>query len=229
MKKLTLLFILTTITSTIAQENNTNFSFGADIQSRYIWRGLQLGGASASIQPSIQYSKGIFTFGAWGSYSLGGANTAQETDLYATVAVSDLFSITVIDYFFPSERATNNYLSFGANTNHVYEAILSFSGTTSFPIELTLATNFAGASTGSSYIEASYSKTSKNIEYTLFAGGVFGDTDGYYLTDGSGLINLGIRLSKKMKITQSFSLPINTAFVINPDAENVFLTFGFSL
>jgi|Marorgknorr_s2lv_3_1036020.scaffolds.fasta_scaffold11750_3 hypothetical protein len=229
MKKLILLFVLTGSLNAIAQETSSNFSFGADVQSRYIWRGLQLGGASPSVQPSIEYATGKFTFGAWGAYSLGGSNLVQEMDLYLTFEISDAVSLTVTDYYFPTEGAVNNYLTLGTNTGHVYEAMISFAGTEAFPIGLTVASNFAGASTGSTYVEASYTKTSGAIEYTLFAGGVFGDDDGYYLTDGSGLINLGIGISKEIQLTKSFSLPVNTALIINPDAENVFLTFGFSL
>ena len=228
MKKLILLFVLTGSLNAIAQETSSNFSFGANVQSRYIWRGLQFGGASPSVQPGIEYTTGKFTFGAWGAYSLGG-NTVQETDLYLTVEINDAFSLTVTDYYFPTEGAVNNYLTLGTNTGHVYEATITFAGIETFPIGLTVASNFAGASTGSTYIEASYTKTSGAIEYTLFAGGVFGDDHGYYLTDGSGLINLGIDLSKEIQVTKSFSLPVNTAFIINPDAENVFLTFGSSL
>jgi hypothetical protein len=150
-------------------------------------------------------------------------------DLYLTFEISDAVSLTVTDYYFPTEGAVNNYLTLGTNTGHVYEAMISFAGTEAFPIGLTVASNFAGASTGSTYVEVSYTKTSGAIEYTLFAGGVFGDDDGYYLTDGSGLINLGIGISKEIQLTKSFSLPVNTALIINPDAENVFLTFGFSL
>jgi hypothetical protein len=56
-----------------AQENgNSNFSIGADAVSRYIWRGLNLGGATPHIQPFMEYSFGEtgLAIGAWGSYGL---------------------------------------------------------------------------------------------------------------------------------------------------------------
>ncbi|MDG2193803.1 MAG: hypothetical protein P8K77_02910 [Polaribacter sp.] len=228
MKKLILALALTGNLNAIAQETSSNFSFGANVQSRYIWRGLQFGGTNPSIQPGIEYTTGKFTFGAWGAYSLG-TNPVQEMDLYLTFEINNTLSLTVTDYYFPTEGDVNNYLTLGANTGHVYEASIAFTSTETFPIGLIIASNFAGASTGATYIEASYTKTSGAIEYTLFAGGVLGDNNGYYLTDGAGLINLGIDLSKEIQLTKSFSLPVNTALIINPDAENVFLTFGFSL
>lgn len=211
-----------------AQEKTSNWSIGADVQSRYVWRGVELGGASPSIQPYAEYSTGKFTFGAWGAYSLGGTNLAQELDLYLTVDLSDDFHLTIIDYYFPTDGTgnNNNYLDFGSTTGHVYEAALAFGGTDRFPLGVSVASNFAGASTGSTYVELNYTTDSG---LGLFAGGVFGDDDGYYFTTGSGLINLGLSKSKDIKITDNFSLPVNASLIVNPDAENVYLTFGFSL
>ena len=38
---------------------------GADIMSRYVWRGTDFGN-TAAIQPSLSFSSGGFTVGAWG-------------------------------------------------------------------------------------------------------------------------------------------------------------------
>jgi hypothetical protein len=43
------------------------------------------------------------------------------------------------------------------------------------------------------------------------------------------VVNLGITVSKEIKISDSFSLPLTTSFIINPQAENVFLVLGISL
>ena len=220
-----------------AKENSSknNFDIGADIQSRYIWRGLQFGGNSPSIQPTIEYSTGKFALGVWGAYSLGGDNTSQETDLYLTYSPSETISITVTDYFFPTEGVQNNYFEYGNATGHVYEAMLSFSGTKKFPIDLTVATNFAGADKNnndqsySTYLEAGYATKINDTGIRFFAGGVIGDNGGYYLTNGSGIINIGISAEKELKITNSYSLPVNAALAVNPDQENIYLTFGFSL
>ena len=208
MKKIILGLITLWSCSVTSQEKNGKWDLGADIQSRYVWRGIQLGGASPSIQPYAEYATGKFTFGAWGAYSLGGTNTAQELDLYLVFDFNKSFSLSITDYFFPADGTgnNNNYLDLGSSTGHVYEAALSFGGTKSFPIGISVATNFAGASTGSTYIELSYET---NSGVNLFAGGVFGDDDGYYFTTGSGLINLGISKSKEIKITETFTLPVN--------------------
>ena len=57
--------------------NAQDFSFGADVQSRYVWRGIQFGGEDMSLQPGVEYAAGNFAVGAWAAYSLGGDNPDQ--------------------------------------------------------------------------------------------------------------------------------------------------------
>jgi hypothetical protein len=237
MKKIIFTLILLSSLTGFSQENKTskpNLVFGADFQSRYVWRGIQFGGNSTSAQPYLELNAGKFTFAAWAAYSLGGINTFQETDLYITYEASDNVSFTLTDYFFPEEGVQNNYFTFKNGTGHVYELTLAYASDDS-PIGFTLATNFAGADKNgtkqsySTYLELNYSKTVDEVDYSLFAGGVVGDKGGYYLTNGSGLINLGLSVSKEIKLSSTYNLPINAALIFNPDQGNIFITFGFSL
>lgn len=245
MKKIILTLLLASYLNVFAQdatkteETTSSYSLdlGVDFQSRYIWRGIQLGGNSSSAQPYIEFSTGKFTVGAWGAYNLGGTSTGNEADLYVSYSVSDVFSLTVTDYFFPTDGNFQGYFPY--NEGHIFEGMISFAGTESFPIGLSVATNFGGAikyddngeekSAYSTYVELSYGTAVGDTELKLFAGAVFDDNNSYYLTDGSGLINLGISVAKEIKFSSSFSLPINAALILNPDAENIYLTFGFSL
>jgi len=217
------------------EHSKDNLDFGADFQSRYIWRGLELGGSSASVQPNLEFSSGNLSVGVWAAYSLGGVNQFQETDLYLNLAVSKSVAITLTDYYFPQDGISNNYFSLGKSTGHVYEFMLSFSSLFKSPLGFTAATNFAGADKNgvkqnySTYLELSYSKTINNVSYSFVAGGVIGDNGGYYLTNGAGLINLGISASKEIKLSNTYNLPVNAALTFNPDQENIYLTFGFSL
>ncbi len=243
MKKLILTILLVSSFIAFAQDDTestskSSFDLGVDIQSRYIWRGLQLGGNSPSAQPWVEFSCGKFAIGAWGAYNLGGLGIGNEADLYLTFSPSDVISITVTDYFFPVDGNFQSYFPY--NDGHVFEGLISFAGTDSFPIGLTVATNFGGAikyedenndekSAYSTYVEASYSTAIGDTEFGLFAAAVFGDDNGYYLTDGSGFINVGISAAKEVKISDAFSLPVNAALILNPDSESIFFTFGFSL
>lgn len=231
MKKILFAFALTFSLSSFAQ-----LDLGADIQSRYIWRGLQLGGNAASIQPYIEYSTGKFAVGAWGAYNLGGTGNGNEADLYVSFAPTDALSFTLTDYFFPAEGNLNGNPYWPYNAGHVFEIMGSYSvGAFGF----TAATNVGGAikymdgteekSAYSTYFEISYGKTVGNVDFTLVAGGVFLDDNSYYLTDGSGLINLGLSAAKEIQLTEKWTLPINAGLTFNPDSEDVFLTFGLSI
>lgn len=222
----------------------TSFDAGADIMSRYIWRGLNLGGSSPSIQPSLEFSAGNFTIGTWGAFSFSDGRTMQETDLYLSYNIKEMFTITLTDYFFPDEMAgNNNYFEFDQDsTGHLLEAMISFDGTEKIPFSLMAAMNFWGADARkangdkqfSTYIELGYNGKCKEVDYKIFAGLTPTSPDedkeetGFY-GEKAGLINLGVTLSKEIQITDKFSLPVSSSFIVNPMTENVFLVFGISL
>ncbi len=184
------------------EEKESPFSIGVDLYSRYIWRGINLGGSSPSIQPYVEIGFGTddhaFAFGAWGAYSLSGAQTGQEADLYLSYTVKEMFTLTVTDYFFPDETLDSykyfNYrtdweeIDAGADqTGHVIEASLGFNGTESFPVSVLFAMNVWGADARkyeeqggamvpvdkivmSKYLEIGYSADIRGTGMDVFAG-----------------------------------------------------------
>ena len=174
------------------QKKKLDVNFSADVMSRYVWRGTQFGGNSPSLQPSMSVTYEGFEFGAWGAYSLSGANSGQELDLYVSYTLpNELFSLTLTDYYFPNETEDYKYFEYNNNrTGHVMEGMLSFNGTEKIPFGLTFALNFWGADaaklgddpskadfntkTGlqySSYLELTYSHNlDNNITLDAFIG-----------------------------------------------------------
>lgn len=230
-----------------AQEETSNFSIGADVVSRYIWRGIDLGGSSPHIQPSIEYAFGEsgLTLGAWGSQSIGGISTGAEADLYLTYSFMDMFTVGITDYFFPSDQAfsVDHYFNYKkATTGHTFEAMASFDGTENFPVSILFAMNVYGADGTDAngdpyyakYLEVGYSKTLGDTDISLFVGAALDDPKeeegaiGWY-GNSAGIINLGTTVSKSLKISDSFSLPISTSLIFNPEAENIYIVFGFTL
>jgi hypothetical protein len=223
---------------------NVSIDPGVDFMSRYVWRGLKLGGSSPSIQPSIKFSAGNFTLGSWGAFAIDNSFTVQETDLFATYNFSDAFSLTVTDYFLPDESLANNhYFEMKEDsTGHVLEGAVSFNGTDKIPFTFMAAVNFWGADARtagnkkqySTYFELGYNRTVKETNIKVFIGGTATNPDteagetGYY-GDSAGITNIGISAVKKIALTDKFSLPVSTSFIVNPQAENVFLVLGISL
>lgn len=223
-------------------QNKLTLNPGADLVSRYIWRGADFGNSPA-IQPALELSYGGFAFGAWGSYATNDANF-QEADLYASYTFKDVFTIMVTDYFFPDGTASsNNYFHYNYdNTGHVFEGAISFNGTESIPISLMVATNFAGADARtadnalqySSYFELGYSTSIHETALDIFIGGTPTKPDsekgesGYY-GPHEGIINVGVKAEKEVQISEKFALPVNVSVITNPQQQNIFFVLGISL
>ncbi len=193
---------------------------GADFVSSYIWRGLYLG--PASIQPSVSLSAGDFSFGIWGSSSF--QSNWREFDLSAGYSIGN-FSVLVTDYFFPRDLPDGEGSSYFKLSEHLFEATLGYSFGESLPLSLAWNTNFAGDDDHSSYMEASYSIPAGEVTIDLILGAT--PWAGMY-SDGFALINASIKASKEIAITDSFSLPVFSQAVLNPDTKDVFLVFGVS-
>ena len=239
------LFLVSGFNQVCAQEKTTKckVEVTADIMSRYIWRGLNLGGSSPSLQPNLKLKCGNFILGSWGAYSFNSAVTSQETDLYLSYTLASLVTFTATDYFFPKEDGRNHYFNYKKNeTAHVYELSAKFLGTQKFPFSLQVATNVYGAdarkndgdSQYSTYVELGYNFKVKENSCSAFLGFTPNKPDadkgesGYYGPE-EGIINIGITATREIKITDSFSLPVNASLITNPQSENIYLVLGISL
>ncbi len=224
-----------------AQDKKENpVSLSLDLMSRYVWRGTDYG-ASPSIQPGIEFSKKGFALGTWGAYTVNSPGI-QETDIYASYTY-DMFSVILTDYFFPNENADYNYFDYkSSSTGHVLEATLAFNGTDNFPLSVFVATNFYGADalrinndgTTGDIQYSTYAEISYDFQYfTLFTGANLTKPDtnigesGYY-GNSAGIVNLGIKTVRDIKITENFSLPLSVSLITNPQAEKIYLIAGFS-
>jgi hypothetical protein len=199
---------------------------GADIVSRYIWRGKDFG-SSPAFQPALTYTLGDFSVGAWGSVTFND-NKFQEQDLFVSYKFFDMVSLIVTDYFFPNDEiANNNYFEYNDSlTYHILEATVKFEGTEEIPFTLAVNYNFWGwDKDNSAYIELGYFTKIKDNRLDVFLGattgeGIYGNT--------AGVVYFGVQGKKEVKITDSYSLPVFCRFITNPQAENIHLVFGMS-
>lgn len=223
-------------------QNKLTLDPGADLVSRYIWRGIDFGNSPA-IQPSLELGCGGFALGAWGSYTTNDGNF-QEADLYASYTFNDLITVMITDYFFPDGTVANNkYFQYDYDkTGHVFEGAISFNGTENIPLSLMIAANFAGADARtkdntlqySTYVELGYSTAVKETSLDFFIGGTptNPDTDkgevGFY-GPSAGIINIGVKAEKEIQITEKFAFPVNVSVITNPQQQNIFFVLGISL
>lgn len=193
------------------------FGLGADVVSRYVWRGTDFGN-SAAVQPGIAYTAGAVEIGAWASWSVDGSPSGNENDLYVTYNAGPV-GITVTDYFFPSLGFTDdNFLDYGNDVGaHSLEAMISYGGE-GFSL---LGGYFFTGGDGikkSVYLEGSYDLPLPTDE--IGASIVVGAGNEQYTTDTDfNLVVIGLSLSKESWFA---------SYMINPEKETTFLVFGKS-
>ena len=211
-KKITLIvFALLAICTLNSVAQDKSWSTGADVVSSYIWRGSKAG--AFSIQPTVKYTDGGLSFGAWGSGDLV-TGSPQEADLFAAYSFKSGFSLGVTDYHY------NNTMLF-ADKVHAVEANLGYTKG-KFSISGNYIFNAASGAAGQDkYFEAGYQfKTVK-----LFAGA----GDGWYTNHGEfEVCNIGITTTKTLKITDSFSIPFSGSVIVNPNKEQIFYVVAMS-
>lgn len=226
MKSILKLFVFIII---IYSNVNAQVSVGADFYSRYIWRGLDFGN-SLSLQPAVEYSYKGFSAGVWGAYSIGATVPYSESDFYLTYSVTTdagEFEFVYTDYFFPDAGLEfSNYKNDGSGA-HVLEGGISYTGTSALPVSISFYYNFHNDTDKSKYFEISYPFKLDDADVSLFIGGSLGKSVTYSTTK-SAITNTGISVSKEIKITDSFSVPITGAYVINPNLKTNYFIVGFS-
>ena len=84
--------------------------FGAEVVSRYVWRGTDVGNA-VSIQPGMSYSYGSVEIGAWSSWAINGGS-ANENNLYLSFTTGSV-AIAITDYYFPAFTANDRFFRYG--------------------------------------------------------------------------------------------------------------------
>jgi hypothetical protein len=214
--------ILNSFYATAQNEDTTRFRTGLDIYSSYLWRGTCYGTGPA-LQPMLEYSHGVFSAGAWGSFDFHGY---QESDLWISFSLPAGFSAGMTDYYYPAY----DFLDYSTRTgSHALELNLSFSKwglNLSWNYILNKAGN-AGSKGGDKYFEAQYAFDS----FYLFLGA----GDGWHSTDADTgedrfrICNTGIGVQRDLKITDSFSLPVAGQLIYNPDSGKMFLVAGISI
>lgn len=225
--------------------SNSNLTIGADVVSRYVWRGLNLGGGSPHVQPFIEYEFGQsgLAIGAWGSYSLGLGMSGAEADLYLSYTPADWLNLTINDYFFPEDTSfeRNSFFNYKKDeTGHTFEAMLTLGGTENFPLYATFAMNLYGAdgvndqgkNYHAKYIELGYNTSISNQDVGLFIGMAPDDPktskggEGWY-GEKAGIINLGVTVFSTLKLAD-INLPVFSSIIFNPEAGNIYFVLGLS-
>jgi hypothetical protein len=215
MKKFVVTLSMITLLYSVAfaEEKKGSVNAGADIVSSYLWRGTKFGNGAA-FQPVLEYSRGGFSLGAWGSYGFADAQFS-EADLYVSYGFDFGLSMGFTGYYFPET-------SFFNNSNHAWEFNAGFEKSI-----FSLSANYmlnegAGSAGGDMYIEAGLA--TGPVNWFIGAG------DGWHTPDGKfSVCNIGVSGSREIKLTDAYSLPVFTTVILNPKTEQFHIVFGITL
>lgn len=203
------------------EESSSPFSVGGDFVSSYVWRGSKIG-SGPNIQPYVELGLGNFTIGSWGSFGYHEGGNVMEADLYASYGFDFGLSLGLTDYYYqgsPFFRYDTDSASHAFEINLGYEiGGLSISAN----YILNDASMGGPANSGSDmYFELGY-----GFEYfDVFVGA----GDGWHTSDAEfALCNVGISTSSEIEISDSFSLPVSGAVIVNPEKEEFNLVVGIS-
>ncbi|NQV03742.1 MAG: hypothetical protein HQ542_13920 [Bacteroidia bacterium] len=238
-----------------ATPGKVTLNVGADLVSRYIWRGQNFG-SSAAIQPTLSVDAFGFSLGAWGSYAfsrhtlwLNDSSSVDynfsEIDLFLSYTYK-YFTLMLVDFYAPLPIDTlpgANYFHWkNQDTYHTLEVSMIFNGPEKFPIQFLASTLVFGGDKGkdtsgvygagsknnfSTYFELSYQFNTKGFGIKPFIGGIpFGSS---WYGPKAGINNVGITVRKEIPVSRKFAIPIQSNLVFNPMSKKAYLVFILSL
>ena len=228
-----------------AEENSEKVSLSVDVANSFIWRGLA-NNTLPVVQPSITFSPDSrVSFGLWASTPLViDWEQPRELDIFIDFQIAPFLTLNITDYYvycetadldWPSPDYSNSYFNLKkGKTRHAFDVQLIFASDNT-PFKALVSTIFAGDDLNdkgknnfSTYFEVGYGKTSKYVDWELFAGMV-PMSSGFYGIDNANVVNLGFAVSKSFQITPTYSLPLALKFTVNPAIEAAYFSAVFSL
>lgn len=214
-------------TTTMAQDK-LEVSLGADVVSKYVWRGFDQG-SGASIQPSLGLAYKGVSLSAWGSTSITSLEP-KEFDITLGYNIGG-FGISITDYWWAGESGKYGHYK----NSHYFEGALSYHFGEKVPLTVSAAMMFAGADKNpegdqnfSTYFNASYDiACPEDITLTPSIGV---STKSYLYTGEkiSGITDISLKAAKEIKVTDSFSIPIFVQATVAPAMDKTYLVFGMA-
>ena len=237
MKKTLLVLVIWCLVGAVAvaQEEGkkaSDFHLGLDLQTKYIWRGMEMmvEDAAPVVFPQLSYQKGGLYAYAMGGYSINGKYA--EVDLGASYTYKFL-TVGLNDYYYPTiDSAQDDYFNFKSKkTGHRLEGVITIAPE-SIPAYLTLSNYFAGADKNAEGKQAysTYAEVGGHYDFlndhqlALAVGAAFNKScyNGY--EHGFGICNVELKYTYNVAF-KNFTLPLSVMYIINPVYEKAHVNF----
>ena len=205
-----LLMTAIALPATSMAQDKVELGGSADVVSKYIWRGTDLGGPS--VQPSLSVAYKGLSLTAWGSIGFDSEDD-KEVDLTLAYETGN-FSLSVTDYWYPEYSGA-----------HTFEAQIGYDFGL---LAANWYTNFAGDDEEyASYISLIAPFSLIGLDWEAEVGATPWGTD-YYGTDKFSVCDLSLGASKEFNIGKSFSTTLFAKATYNPTIEKFYATIGIS-
>lgn len=181
---------------------------GVDILNNFIWRGVPLD-QGPNLQPTLILGYGNLKISFLGSYSLKyNFNNIMTLLTYDIPTSIGTFTPSAIHYYYPYDPVKlSDYRAHDGSFSHTTEAGIQYLGT-KVPLRLYTSVNIANDSDNSTYFEAGYKFDVQGIGVEPFVGAVFNASPAWHAATKAGLLNVGFNASKKIKVSDNYSLPL---------------------
>lgn len=221
------------LASTVEVRAQGEWSSGFEVVNQYVWRGV-LYDDGVNFQPYLMYSRNGFEAGVASSTSF--TNDFNEIYFWAayTLTLNSLdLTLNVADYYY--EQGMGNFLNFKgvqsgeATGAHFVESSLELSGENT-PFSLLFSGIIWNDPDHSMYAELGYHKTLGNeTEATFNLGVALNESRDWYFNRKSGLINVSFGLSRSIRVTDNFSIPLSSQAILNPYSESFYVVLAVGL
>lgn len=227
-------------TMVMAQENSkriSNFHLGLDVQTKYIWRGMEMmsNDAAPVLFPAFNYQNSGFYAYVMGGYAINGKYSEVDLGLSYT---NKWLTVGVNNYYYPTTTTPEDqYFNFKSHeTGHWWEGVITIAPE-QIPAYLTISNFFAGADKNADGDQAysTYAELGGHYDFQndhrigLAVGAAFNKScyNGYEHDFSVCNIELKYTYSLAMK---SLTLPLSVAYIINPvyEKSHVNLTASFA-
>ena len=219
-----------------AKLKESHFHLGVDLQTKYIWRGMEMMTQDAApvVFPGINYSnKGFYAY-VMGGYAINGRYS--EVDLGVSYTYKWL-TVGLNDYYYPTTTGpSDQYFNFIAQeTGHWSEAVITIAPE-KIPAYLTVSNFFFGADKDldgnhaySTYAELGCYYDFLNAHRLALAVGMAFNKSCYNAYEqGFGVCNVELKYTYNVNFNDRFTLPLSVAYIVNPVFNKTHVNFTAS-
>lgn len=215
----------------------SDFHLGLDLQTKYIWRGMEMMTIDAApvVFPQLNYqSNGLYAY-VMGGYAINGKYS--EVDLGVSYTYKWL-TIGVNNYYYPTTTVPEDqYFNFKSReTGHWFEGVITVAPE-NIPAYFTVSNFFAGADKDGDGNQAysTYAEVGGHYDFlndhqlALAVGAAFNKScyNGY--NHDFSICNIELKYTYNVAM-KNFTLPLSVSYIVNPvyEKSHVNLTASFA-